>query len=493
MKSPFKAIFYLSLAAFILAVPAFAMAQTFPAADPFTIRKINSKNSDYRDNITAWVPTGNKKAILFYLDKKAAETEYTLYSFKMNSRGRISGSGSPVITGIPDQYTRCSVVWVNSQDGPGHGVLFMSYRKKNNKMVVFTSTIFNSEGIRTTGEKTLWEKQVSSEYDEIASYDIASTRQGDEIGVSFFSITLTYSPNLWAYSSSSNYFAKTDLNGKITSFARSIKMPVNPHMKVALSGKPAWNGKYWLVPGRVTNFREIKPSKGAEFVSEDLLMTTVKKDTGPLKAKTLTRTYSKSYMFGYASRLFPLTDVSADANVDSPEAENMTLLVRRRSLNDYDPNREHLHTYSYYLQPLKKNGKKAGATIPVEFPEWVRDVAWDNKKRLVNEAEDFSEVSVTPEGKYLLSMVRSFAYIPDSSNSNSAIKYETEFGLYSIDPDDGTVTTVARSKPDVSGLFSTPLNQWFNNGFGIINVGYLIPVGGGPSIRVEYFSKIKVD
>jgi hypothetical protein len=439
------------------------------------------------------VPTGNKKAILFYLDKKAAETEYTLYSFKMNSKGRISGSGSPVLTGIPDKFARCSTVWVDSPDGPGHGVLFTTYRKEDDKMVVFTSTTFNSEGIRTTGERTLWEKQVSGEYDEIASYDIASTRQGDEIGVTFYSITLTYSPDLWAYSSSNNYFAKTDLNGKITSYARPIQMPKNPFMKVAFSNKPAWNGKYWLVPGRVTNFKEIESSKSAEFVSEDLLMTTIKKDTGTLKAKTLTRTYSKSYMFGYASRFLPLANGSASTAVDSPGAKNMTLLVRRRSLIDYDTDREYLHTYSYYLQPLKKNGKKTGTAIPVEFPEWTRDVSWDSNKRLVNEAEAFSEVSVTSEGKYLVSMARSYAYIPDQSNPNTIIKYETEFGLYSIDPEDGTVTTLARSKPNISGMFSTPLNQWFNNGLGIINVGYIIPIGGGPSVDVEYFSKIKVE
>lgn len=454
---------------FLVTCIGFAQDLEGPPVWVYSLAKINTIGFSDCKSVLDFVVTGKKSSVVFAYDYKSATDSYDLASYKLNKRGRAAAKNT-LLSGVGKGWLRASAVWFESGGSapppkqPGHGLLFLGYCNDNlKKAATFAVAKFDADGKLTSGFTVLHE--VSAPANSTVYYIYLRAEQGPTGSAAAFSYSfLEDSPTFWGVRSSKAFFVETDVNGLSAAAAasppavREIVLPESGNLKELEPFRPAWNGKRWLVPARLTrNKLGYSGGRGrSDLIGEDALVIAVRSGSSSLKPNKLFSHNDSTSWGAYYLYFLPRAD-GGSAPAGKIGDPLQMLYIFRQEIPD---EQQKLQRYNYTHRLITVNGKakQVGSTIIVQFPQWHHKLNYDPDARLLGGDESLSSPIQADSGESLFvqcyTLRRSY-YSSPVSTAATTYQHESEFNLLSVNPTSGQVTLLATGQPNLNYYLGT--------------------------------------
>jgi hypothetical protein len=464
----------------VISLVAFSLAygQTVkPAVWVYSLKKVNFKwangnphAGDYYAEpvIRSWVKTDEKNTIVFF-NFRGWKTDdspigVTLYSM------RISNNGTPstikkLWSCTNGDLGATDALWIESGGAgapkagkTGTGVVFIAYCSGNNdyKTMKLASATFDSQGELTSTFRNIDEIQVTSDDNAVSYANIAVATTAEKIGVAFATyIRKRDSSEINGTIMTAMHFFETDLSGRTSeNFASTptitnIKIYKNGELQELVPSTPVWTGKRWLVP--VWNILSVlKPASWGGYYTgtsgfKFMVLTVEPKGATSAKVRWKKIAYDAPGETWYSPSM-GLLDLSKNG-ATSPPAKPTYILAYVRAVGIPESEQE-LDTFNLYynLVPIDDKGKKAGPAKEIALPKWNHKIEYDPHGSLYTDGQVTSLPVINEDGKILISIARGLRW----ATAGGSTVDENLFELFSIAPDKGALTTLARGDANLT-------------------------------------------
>jgi hypothetical protein len=264
--------------------------------------------------------------------------------------------------------------------------------------------------------------------------------------------------------------------------------------KQILTFRPAWNGKRWLVPCRLSRTREKEQLGRNTFalINEDAMVAAVKAGSAKLNLRKLFRHSDTNSLWAFGLYFLPREESGvAGAGPPGGVGDDMDLWYTFRRRIPEDKMELDRYSYSYGIQPVNGKGGKAGPAAIVEFPEWKPNVIYQDSMFVFYSNERISGPIAGGDGNVYVAMCRGLEYTESLTSPPFDLKRVNELNLFSVDRKSGNVTVVASGKPSINGAFERPYLHWFRNRICVLNSARFLGTGVHQLDFFEYFSRFK--
>ncbi|HUX06908.1 MAG TPA: hypothetical protein VMX35_06295 [Acidobacteriota bacterium] len=414
----------------------------------------------------AWLKTGNKKSVAFliaYPKNRSDPTWFSsLYSIAITHKGRAS-KPKKLWTGEKMNLLDIKAVWLNNNSAApapeDKGLVFVSYNTDPGRGAAKVAVAqFDSNGELLSPFSEIAHIN-APDGEEVADCYLAAS-QGEE------SIALLYCASYYLYDygtyigqrGTEAFFMEVGLDGQPKSVstgrspaAHQLRLNANGKLQECIPFRPYWTGKRWLLPVSILRFTVVAAPWGgerAEVAGCRLLVLNAQPKNGSLVKLRLMEIarIDNGEMLNFTR----VAILPGALQGGAPKAGNNLLLAygfgraiaeSRRQLETYD--------IEYRLQPISDRGKKSGPVSLIEFPKWNHSITYDPDGSLSASIKALSYPTQLDDGTLLISLCRSARWM----TAGGTMLHENNFEFYSIDPETGILTVLARRDSTYPGLF----------------------------------------
>ncbi len=454
-------------------------SQDFLTQAGFKLKAMKPQGFEKYQGMLTWVPVSKKANVGFARDYIAGSDEYILVSQVFSTSGKCQLS-IPFAEG-KGQARHADAVWV-SEDAKGLSqhqgsaglvfVLFNTIRPWDSSALggkfILSVARFDADGVRI-GE---WVDLATIKADP--NFRIIGTTMGVSIGDGCIGVAVCAEMLAWEPQMKyTAFFLRTDFAGNpLDKKPVPLKAPAKGNMPLTLVYRPAWNGIRWLVPMIYGS-----APWGSNGTSQVYIFASKDHKANKFQAKLIDR--DKQDQFAYEDLCLVPAPMDSSPPVAQVQAQGLPylLFVQHVMINYAGKNTKLFYDYSLF--PINKKGKKAGQAVEVMIPAEAQSHHIYNR---------FSDI-VPSYGAGMGTLSSDDVLFVALTKSLSSWPPKQWFYYYAIDPDDGSVATLAQCvKSYYPGVGAYP--QLRDNGKLMELINQAGPSGNARTC-VTYFTKFK--
>jgi hypothetical protein len=471
-----------------------------PTAWLYSLKKVPDVATDPELNICySWLKIGERKSLAFVTAIPTSAVDdmwyYRLYSVAITDKGKFSAP-KKMWTGAKQVLLDVSTVWLGGGGAPasqeGRGLVFISYMFGTiGEKVKVAVAEFDSTGSVTSPFFDL--AQIEAPAGEVMDQCYLAAAQGED------SIGLLYCPLFYKEYGSSNfygvtgtaaYFLEVGFDGEPKSgplgspSAQQVRLINGGKMQEFIPYRSYWNGKKWLVPVSIIRHAVQPDSWGDQYskqVGSRLLVLGAEPKAGSLKLRLreIARIDNLDNNDFDGACILPISQPAG-----GPKAAKSNLLLAYCYLRWIPEAQQELEAYTiqYRLQTINDKEKKVGPITAIDFPQWNHQISYDPDGMLYNSVKRLSYPLQLDDGSLVVALTRSTMWLTPAHD----LAYENNFGLYSIDPNDGELTVLARGDYTYPGLFFPIVVEMMRGHYFILHQAQVQTMGSPPEFPFYY-------
>jgi len=460
-------------------------SQDFLTQAGFKLKAMKPQGFEKYQGMLTWVPVSKKSNVGFARDYVADSDEYNLVSQVFSKSGMCQLS-TPFAEGR-GHARQADAVWlpaeVRSQSfyQGAAGLVFVLFDKNSpwnsaayGGRFVLSVARFDENGVRQGDWADLATIQADPKFRIVGSTLGISVGDGS-VGVAFCAEMLSQDPDVKAKA----YFLRTDFEGNpLQKKPTVLKLPTNGVWPLTLVFRPAWNGVRWLIP--MIHGSIPLGSKGFMGTSAAYILASRDDKAKKFQAKRIVQ--DKVDLFAFENLCLVPAPPDPSPQAASAQAQGLPfLLFVQHVLVDYAGKNTAFY-YDYNLYPINKKGKKSGTEIEVMIPSEAQ--SHHISSRFSNIVPSYSQgvagmSALSSENVLFIAQTKSLRSLP----------LKQWFNYYAINPEDGSVATLAQCvKNYTTGSFGLP--QLRDNGKLIELINQVGPTGNARTC-ITYFTKFK--
>jgi len=439
----------------------------------YKIKKIDTKNFKGFIQLLAWAVVDDKSSVVFAGDDVEGPSgdSYYLRSMVLDSNGKVKKTNT-VLTLQNGLVGGAAAFWFDGQPAAaGHGLIFIAQNPENTYNVTrFSVAKFDASGELLTEFQTLLEITAANGRSYAGRWLAAATRDGI-VGLIASAYQFENTASFYGQRATEAYFMEVSSDGALlASGVTKVKVPRGGNYRLLRPYTPAWNGKSWVVPVVLTILKR-KTYGGRDYTDEvgyQLYLLSAIPSGGPLKVKLrrIAKDNTEIHWPTFVSPVFLPQTASSGPGAPATGA-TLSLLYTKATPAGSEGRGVNAKKYESFIQQINGRGKKAGAKILVQVPEWQRQ--FENEPNLSSEDtySFFSNAIAGDDNKVLLTHTRSAEFYNPKYQTS---KVEMQLDLYSLDPATGKVSQLASSLFKGIAMFNRhPLLHTFGTALRALN------------------------
>jgi hypothetical protein len=449
-----------------------------PAAGTLKLTKLKTTGFDWPSSNPDFVGTGKKYLVVFGADLDSKTYDGSIRTINMKLKGKVTSSGDVVKSGfLGDEGMVFSAHWIG-KDKSGYGLLFVFYLVDENlDEVKLDVAEFDSKGELTESFRnvlTLKSAKNSHFYGVNIGVGVSEKRMGIALGVGSIPADSSKIAN--------GHFVETDLHGEAIGKSRTIVMPNGGKMRECRVSAPAWNGKQWMIPLKISK-SEAESGGGAVRTGAIVMAAPVAGKKNNLIPKTIYDLTSKP---DYILEVYFLRGQPETGAPGKPSGAGSDLYLMYQYERYVTAGQGmYRHEYIYYLQKIASTGAKTGAPKIVNMPAVDLSMVY-NKSNSYLATELISPPVQESGDQFVLAMTRS---VEEYSYSGGTRKYEQVVVLIGINRVTGAATLLARKNLFLRGLFAVPLLKLIKGKFSLVASMWPRTADGSQAPGEYYYSR----
>ena len=452
-----------------------------PAVKSFNLKQINKGSITSR--ALAWVVTGKRSSVVFYLQPDDTYTDYEAFSLAISDKGKTSTPNS-FWSGQGQQLYHIAAVWLPKA---GYGMVFLAYETSSSATQAnVVGARFDEDGELISGFRLLhtFSAPASAHFFNVSLG--AGVREG-RMGVAAAAICNEDSLyDLVGVRNSMGQFIEVDTKlkpkGKLT-----MKLPGAGSRLLTFVYKPMWTGKKWMMPLACTfvalgansyypNY--YYPYGNALYVTR----AEVKNDK---VSKSRTKLLAKDSERDFISYRNPQFVVQGTGEAPPAAKGVYPILYSHRSLLPDTEWQYSRYDYNHHLEAVNDKSKRVWGPLDVSLPAWMPGTFTQSNEGLGTTDCAISFPVQREDGSILIAVARSSTWY---NRSTFAYRADGIIELFSVDPTNGDLRTLARRTPGWLGPYGRPMVRIINGRIAVITYysDYSLP---SASPAIDYFSK----
>jgi hypothetical protein len=404
--------------------PALAIGQEGrPPIWIYEVRRMNTKLDSGYYHLKSWHVTGNKKSVAFIHAFPMAIVGdvpriTSLLSLEINHRGKCS-SPKELWKGVDTDLLDVKAVWFEEGSSAPTtdqaGLIFIAYAKdKDYSKLVVAAAGFDVSGQLTAPFSDIFEitPPAGETPDE---FHLAAGQRLGAVGLFCSVVYYRFEPGVYiGCTSSEGLFLEVGTDGKPLGSPPASYLPAE--IKLRNQGKlqrlviydPVWTGKDWFAPAVISNFKlDTSGSYDRTVSSANSLLTLIVQPKGPGQAKSKLRKLSQDAEPETGSFISPaLVTVPQQGEAGAASGNSYLMAYAHREAIPTAERKMEIFDFRYYLQQLSDKGKKSGAVIEVELPEWNHHLVYDPSGMPFSDVKTISNPFVYSDGRLWLTYSR---------------------------------------------------------------------------------------